>query len=175
MIRHLTGADFRVMPWANGRGTTTELWREDRDGQLFWRLSRARVVEDGAFSLLPGVARNLTVINGPGFDLVGEGLHMRAVPFHPVAFGGELAIRAAGVTAPSDDFNVMTAADAPRPDVQVLTGRHAVTGTAALTAVYFIGAGTVDGKSVASGDMILTDTSCIADSSDPMLVVKLFR
>ena len=72
MIRHLGPPDFRVMPWANGRGHTTEMWREDRDGALLWRLSRAAVAEDGPFSLFAGVDRSLTVISGPGFDLVGD-------------------------------------------------------------------------------------------------------
>ena len=106
MIRHLTMADFKVMPWANGRGQTTEMWRQDRDGALLWRLSRAAVVEDGPFSLFAGVDRNLTVISGPGFDLVGEG-RLAARPLQPVAFAGDVPIRAVGVTAPSEDFNVM--------------------------------------------------------------------
>lgn len=173
MIRHLTTADFRVMPWANGRGTTLELWREDRGGRLLWRLSRASVVEDGAFSLLPGVARNLTVISGPGFDLVGDGVRLRADPFHPVAFDGDVAIRAAGVTAPSDDFNVMTHADVQRPEVEVLSGRHAVRGTA-MTAVYFTAAGRADTEPVAAGDLILTDQGCAVASEAPMIIVRLF-
>ena len=108
-MRHLTAADYRVMPWANGRGTTTELIRVDRAGALDWRLSMAQVVEDGAFSSLPGIARNLTVIDGPGFDLVGPRLRLAARPLEPVAFSGDLEIRAEGVTGPSVDFNVMTA------------------------------------------------------------------
>ncbi len=51
---HLTAADYTRQPWKNGRGTTTELWRQDRDGALWVRLSRAAVVEDGPFSLFPG-------------------------------------------------------------------------------------------------------------------------
>ena len=108
-MRHLTVADYRVMPWANGRGVTTELIRVDRDGALDWRLSMAQVVEDGPFSRLPGIERNLTVIEGPGFDLVGPGLRLRAAPLEPVAFSGDLEIGAEGVTGPSVDFNVMVA------------------------------------------------------------------
>ena len=54
MIGHLTARDFKVMPWANGKGQTVEMWRQDRDGALLWRLSRAAVVEDGDFSNFPG-------------------------------------------------------------------------------------------------------------------------
>ena len=42
-MRHLTEADYTRQPWKNGRGTTTELWRLERDGQLLVRLSRAAV------------------------------------------------------------------------------------------------------------------------------------
>ena len=108
-MRHLTAADYKVMPWVNGRGVTTELVRVDREGALLWRLSMAQVVEDGPFSRLPGVERNLTVIDGPGFDLVGPGLRLRAAPLEPVAFSGDLDVRAEGVTGLSVDFNVMTA------------------------------------------------------------------
>jgi len=123
-MRHLTAADYRVMPWANGRGTTTELIKVNRDGALQWRLSIAQVVEDGPFSTLPGVARSLTVIDGPGFDLVGPGLRLRADPLVPLAFSGDLDIRAEGVTGPSVDFNVMVAGRAPR--VRVIRGETAL-------------------------------------------------
>jgi len=173
MIRHLAGPDYRVMPWANGRGTTTELWREDRVGRLVWRLSRASVVEDGPFSLFPGVERNLTVLTGPGFDLVGDGVLLRADPFRPIAFGGDMAVRAAGVLAPSDDFNVMTAAENPKPEVLVLTGLQTIAATEARTAVYFTGPGRFAGNAVAVCDLIMTDEPCIVESVAPMLVVIL--
>lgn len=108
-MRHLTAADYRRMPWANGRGTTVELWREEVAGQLSFRLSMATVAEDGPFSLFPGIDRVLTVISGPGFHLRGPGHDLRADPLRPVAFPGDAPIAAGGVTAPSEDFNVMVA------------------------------------------------------------------
>jgi hypothetical protein len=102
------------MPWANGKGVTIEMARADGPDGMLWRLSRASVVEDGPFSVFPGVERNLTVLTGPGFDLVGQGLHLTARPMVPVAFAGDVPLRADGVTAPSDDFNVMTARALPR-------------------------------------------------------------
>ena len=119
MITHLSAADFVTMPWANGKGTTVELLRVERVGRLILRLSRAMVVEDGPFSILPNIARILTVLSGPGFDLVGEGLHLPARPLHPVAFAGDIALRAMGVAQPCEDFNVMTAADLPPAKVAV--------------------------------------------------------
>ena len=39
----------------------------------------------------------------------------------PVAFAGDVAVKAEGVIAPSDDFNVMTARALPCPQVRILT------------------------------------------------------
>jgi len=36
-MRRLTTADYRVMPWANGRGTTVEMLREDGPEGLLLR------------------------------------------------------------------------------------------------------------------------------------------
>lgn len=77
MIRDLTPADFRPMPWANGKGVTIELARADGPGGMLWRLSRASVAENGPFSIFPGIERNLTILTGPGFDLIGDGIAPR--------------------------------------------------------------------------------------------------
>ena len=123
MTQHLTPADYRQMPWANGKGVTVEMLRIEENGVLLARLSRASVVENGEFSIFPNIERNLTVISGPGFDLLAEGLHLQARPLVPVAFAGDVPVRAAQVTAPSDEFTVMTARHLPRPEVAVMTGR----------------------------------------------------
>ena len=152
---HLTHSDYRVMPWANGRGVTTELWRQDRDGALLCRLSMAAVTEDGPFSLFSGIERNLTVISGPGFGLEGAGICLAATPLVPVAFAGDVAVRATGVTAPSDDFNVMTARTLPRPEVTVCQARQEVA-EGGLIAVFALAPAQVNGKSLATHDLLLT-------------------
>lgn len=154
MITHLSQSDFKTMPWANGKGITAELLRIDRAGQLVLRLSRAMVVEDGPFSLFPGIERNLTVLSGPGFDLVGEGMHLAALPLAPVAFAGDVAVRAAGVTAPSEDFNVMTARNLPLPKVWVQAAGEAPAG-----AILALAEGRIGGLDVARFDLILADQS----------------
>lgn len=137
MKRWLGAGDFTAMPWANGKGVTLELARaNDAEGRMLWRLSRAKVVEEGPFSLFPGVERNLTVLTGPGFDLVGEGLLLAARPLVPVAFAGDVPVRAVSVSAPSDDFNVMTARALPRPEVRVLTASERIV-PGGLLALYF--------------------------------------
>lgn len=137
MRRILGPEDFRQMPWANGKGITTELAREDRDGRMLWRLSRASVVEDGPFSIFLGVERNLTVLTGPGFVLTGQGISLEARPYNPVAFAGDIPVVASGVVAPSEDFNVMTDRSLPKPRVEVIFGRQLLDPDTGRLAVYW--------------------------------------
>lgn len=172
MIRHLTPADYKSMPWANGKGTTVEMLKVEEGGQLLWRLSRASVVENGDFSLFPGIERNLTVITGPGFDLLGADLHLNAKPLIPVSFAGDTPIRAAVVAAPSDDFNVMTARHLPRPEVAVITGSAQLRGGDML-AIFALTDATVNGRAIGPYDMILTDD--LATLSGHTIAVRLYR
>jgi hypothetical protein len=166
---HLTPRDYRVQPWANGRGQTVELARGDDAGGMVWRLSVAQVVEDGPFSRLPGIRRSLTVIEGPGFALAGEGIALRADPLVPVAFAGDIAIAAQGVTGPSRDFNVMVRASLPPPEVWLATG---VVGAGGLLALFALGAVRVGGRDLAPGDLILTQSG--ADiAGGPVLAARI--
>ena len=157
MITHLSAAQFTLMPWANGKGTTVELLRVEREGRLILRLSRAMVLEDGAFSIFSGIARNLTVLSGSGFDLVGEWVHLAARPLEPVAFAGDIALRAVGVAEPCEDFNVMTAADLPPAQVTV----HPA-GATAQGALLALAAGQIGGVAVAQYDVVLADEPLLA-------------
>ena len=160
MIRHLTAADFTVMPWANGGGQTTEMIRVNRsDGSLLYRISLAAVMEDGPFSVFPGVDRILTVTSGPGFDLRGDA-SLRADPLKPLAFSGDLALRAEGVQAPCDDINVMVRRGAMRAGVAVQDGGTAVGAMVALIALSPLRAGWLE---AARYDLILTDAPITFD------------
>ena len=170
MTRHLTPSDYTVMPWANGKGTTVEMLKVMGGDRLKWRLSRASVVENGDFSIFPGVERNLTVLTGPGFDLVGQGLHLPARPLIPVAFAGDAPIRAESVTAPSDDFNVMTDRALPRPEVAVVTGAAQIPAGGTLAA-YALQPSTVNGRAMAAQDLILTEDAL--SIAGQVLVVRL--
>lgn len=121
-MRLLDPAGYRHMPWANGRGVTVEIARSDDAAGMLWRLSMAQVVEDGPFSGFPGIDRSLTVIDGPGFALAGEGWRLRADPLVPLGFAGDVPVSAADVTGPVQDLNVMWRRDALAARVRVATG-----------------------------------------------------
>jgi environmental stress-induced protein Ves len=171
MIRHLTRGDYRSMAWANGLGQTVEMIRVDGPEGLLWRLSMASVVEDGDFSILPGIERNLTVLDGAGFRLTGAGIDLEARPLEPVAFPGDLAIRAEGLRGPSRDFNVMTARVLPRPQVRLLLpGRVASSGTLCLLCLAQ-GKGPLPGQRLGEHDLLITDEPVELDV--PALAVRL--
>ncbi len=171
-LRHLTPADYRTQPWKNGRGTTTELWRLERDGQLLVRLSRAAVVEDGPFSIFPGIERNLTVLSGPGFRLTGGGLDFRCEPFVPVAFPGDVALMATESNGQqSDDFNVMTARSLPKP--QVLVAQNDSLSAGGILALYALGPCLVNGHAVHRSDLILTRGPARLQGDWPVIAVRL--
>jgi len=171
-VRHLTPAHYTTMPWANGRGTTVELLREDGPEGLQFRLSMASVIEDGPFSILPGIERTLTVLSGPGFRLAGEGLSVICAPLVPVSFPGDLAVRAEGTGGtPSVDFNVMTAQALPRPTVTVPKAPVTLPagGTLYLFALHPL---SINGVAVQRHALVATETSARIDGAGPVIAVR---
>ena len=161
------------MPWANGRGMTTEILRADGPTGLIWRLSMAAVSEDGAFSVFPGLDRNLTVIDGPGFSLKGEGIALDCRPMRPVAFAGDAAIaaiRTNGVA--STDFNVMWARSGHRPEVGVHAGRSKIRNRGMLC-VFALSETRVNGVMLARYDLLLPETDADVSGPGPVIAVQL--
>lgn len=170
-MQHLTPADYTIQPWKNGKGRTIEMWRREENGRLLIRLSRATVTEDGPFSVFPGIARNLTVLSGPGFRLTGAGLDLRCDPLIPVEFPGDLPVMASETEGQqSDDFNVMTAAHLPRPQVRLVQNDALAAG--GLLALYALGPVTVNGRPVARDDLILTGNAATLSGDWPMIAVR---
>jgi environmental stress-induced protein Ves len=168
---HLTPADYTRQPWKNGRGVTTELWRLERDGQLLVRLSRATVIEDGPFSLFPGIERNLTVLSGPGFRLTGEGLDFRCDPLVPKCFPGDKALQATETGGvPSEDFNVMTAQSLPRPEVWV--ARNGTISADGLLGFYALGPCRLNDRHIAESDLVLSEQDVTLAGDWPVLAVR---
>lgn len=171
-LRHLTPAAYTRQPWKNGRGTTVELWRLERDGQLLVRLSRAAVVEDGPFSLFPGIERNLTVLSGPGFRLSGAGMDLRCGPLVPVAFAGDVEVTATGTNGQqSDDFNVMTARSLGKPQVFIAQNDSLPAG--GTLALYALGPCLVNGTAINRDDLILTEGPARLQGDWPVIAVRL--
>lgn len=95
------------MPWKNGGGTTTELFRLSSPESFLFRLSMATVNSDGPFSHFQNIDRILMLIKGHGFHL--EGLNTSLTDFQtPLYFKGETPVNCTLINGPCHDFNVMT-------------------------------------------------------------------
>jgi environmental stress-induced protein Ves len=113
-LEHLMPAEYRVMPWQNGRGATAEIRRHPREGEASlafdWRLSLAAIDADAEFSLFPGYDRSILTVDGDGITLVvGERKPIELGPrAAPHAFPGDEPAHCRLLGGPTRDFNVMT-------------------------------------------------------------------
>lgn len=125
-MRLLGPSDYKVMPWKNGGGATTELLIHPAgaslDAGFTWRLSMADVASSGPFSSFPGIDRTLLLLAGNGMELDhGEhGIQLLEGPLRPVTFSGDWATRGRLLDGPCRDFNVMSARGGARQHVTVL-------------------------------------------------------
>jgi environmental stress-induced protein Ves len=116
-VLRLFPADYRVMPWKNGQGTTAEIAVEPpaTDGALdgfTWRLSIAEIGASGPFSRFPGYDRILVQIEGAPMTLSHEGggshrLRLR----EPHGFSGDVDTYGSLEAPPARDFNVIVRRD----------------------------------------------------------------
>lgn len=99
------------MPWANGRGVSYEVARlNDESGEWLWRVAIAPIVEDGPFSVLNGVHRELTLVEGEGLVLTIDGNLVQCRRGQVVDFSGDAHTHAALTHGPVVDLNVMSRA-----------------------------------------------------------------
>ncbi len=112
----LRPAGYREMKWRNGGGSTTEVAIEPAGAALqatapfLWRLSMARVEQDGPFSRFAGYDRTLVLLEGRGVHLdfgAAAPPVTLAAPLAAVAFAGEWATDCRLLDGPVRDFNVM--------------------------------------------------------------------
>lgn len=116
-------ADYRVMPWRNGRGATTELAAGPEGAPLDafeWRLSIAEVMGDAEFSPFPGCDRVITVIAGEGMALEVDGKRHRLLPLRPFHFAGEARVTSRLLGGPARAFNLMLRRRACAGEVELM-------------------------------------------------------
>ncbi|RVD63440.1 HutD family protein, partial [Mesorhizobium sp. M4A.F.Ca.ET.029.04.2.1] len=112
-MRILRAAGYRVMPWKNGGGTTTEI-TVSPGGAGFdnfdWRISMARVEAGGPFSSFAGIDRTLCVLAGQGIvlDVAGRAPAELTAASAPFSFAADVPTAAALISGPITDLNVMT-------------------------------------------------------------------
>jgi len=113
-------ADAPRSRWANGLGETVELWRTPGEGAFEARLSIATIGSDAPFSSLPGVDRVLLSLSPHTLTLDVDGRRTVLEQFDTVAFAGEAAVSAVGVTTPGHDLNLMVRRGSGEPALTVV-------------------------------------------------------
>lgn len=128
MMTIIRRSAFTTVPWKNGGGITHEVAKAEADGRLLWRLSLAEVASDGPFSLFPGLARILTVIEGAGMDLLspaGAVVHPLP-PLVPIHFSGDEVLAGRLRAGPCLDFNLIYDPQRFEATAEVVSGEQSI-------------------------------------------------
>ena len=112
MIEIIKPSQFKIIPWKNGQGKTTEL-AINTAGNLDdfdWRLSIATVASDGLFSDFSGYDRNLVLIEGNGISLQHDDnkIDVLKEQLDIASFSGSSKTYGRLVSGAIKDFNIMT-------------------------------------------------------------------
>lgn len=111
MIKQLGPSDFKNMPWKNGSGITTELYKipSEHDADFNFRLSVAKITQDSPFSIFQGIDRHMLILEGTGVQLFIPNKHLKITDDGQYfSFRGEDKIDSKLLEGPVTDFNVMT-------------------------------------------------------------------
>jgi len=135
-VRIQRSTEHRAMPWANGRGTSYEIACDrGNDDQWTWRLAIAPVIVDGPFSLLPGVDRELIVIEGNGMVLETDGKTLECLPGEVVQFSGDASTYARLSDGPIVDLGLMMVRGSVVASMSVVTDAGEVIGSRVVIAL----------------------------------------
>lgn len=131
IVAHFMGpADYRVMPWKNGLGSTTEIAIYPPGAGLAttfdWRVSLADVAADGDFSRFTGYDRTIMVADGAGMELEFDSAPPArlANPGAMSDFSGDWHTRCRLLDGPVRDFNVMSARGRIEHQCVAILGNH---------------------------------------------------
>ena len=153
--------EHRAMPWANGKGTSYEIASDRNESDNWsWRVAIAPVKEDGPFSVLSGIDRELVVIEGNGMVLDVDGENIECLPDQVVRFSG-------------DSTTFARLIDGPVTDLGLMTVRGSITGF--MTVVADVGEVIECDVLVATRDAVFEDEdgkSCALGSRDALLGVS---
>jgi environmental stress-induced protein Ves len=112
-MKILRASTHKAMPWKNDGGETAEIavFPEGASMQDFgWRVSMAKVTENGPFSLFPNIDRTLSILEGHSLTLTindaeAEVLTKESDPF---AFAADIPVSSTLPDGEIRDLNVMT-------------------------------------------------------------------
>jgi environmental stress-induced protein Ves len=113
---HIPKSAGRIIPWANGLGTSREIILQQiappqDPPTLLWRLATTRIERDCPFSPLPAQDRTIVLLNGNGFELIHDAAKAQTVmaPLGELRFGGDWGTRCRLLDGPVEVLNLMAA------------------------------------------------------------------
>lgn len=114
-------SEYRVMPWKNGGGETTEIFVTPPAGNFDWRVSIATVNVDGPFSTFVGYERHIMMLSGQGMalDVAGRG-KFDLESLKPFSFSGDAQVNGSLSHGPVEDFNLMVRRDFGRGSLRFM-------------------------------------------------------
>jgi environmental stress-induced protein Ves len=125
-MRILRASERTPTPWKNGGGVTRELFVEPAGATMAdfgWRVSVATVNKPGAFSLFPGVDRQMAVISGRLCLEFGESRTVGlSSDTEPLYFPGDMPVTGTPVGGAVTDLNLMTDRARYNGRLELLTG-----------------------------------------------------
>jgi environmental stress-induced protein Ves len=117
-VRILRSADYRAIPWKNGRGVARQIAASPPDAgyeSLDWQISRPTIERDTPFSKLAGLDRQFILVSGNGLTLRVRSAEDRVDfeqridrPLEPFAFRGDWDVDCALAGGAVEVMNVMT-------------------------------------------------------------------
>ncbi len=142
-VTHYSPSAYKVMPWKNGAGSTTEILISPENATLQsgfdWRISLAQVPTSGPFSSFPGYQRTIMLLRGDPMRLVHEGHGERLLrSFQPHDFHGAWKTEGILTGGPVEDFNVMVREGYGQAHVDVQKGSETPTFTLQNKLLYVI-------------------------------------
>jgi len=152
----IRSSGYRVMPWKNGGGETTEIFVSPTTGNFDWRVSIAKVNADGPFSTFCGYDRHIMMLTGSGMrlDIEGRGIFELEL-LKPFSFSGDLRVNGSLVNGPILDFNLMVRRDFGQGVLRVMdcgAGYPFGSGQSLCLVHVLLGESRIGGDSVHPGD-----------------------
>lgn len=91
----IPASEYRRERWRNGLGWTRQIFRSGEEQSWNWRVSIAEIDADAAFSVFPGIDRELVLLSGKVLRLhFADGDVAVLTPLHAgLRFNGERAVR----------------------------------------------------------------------------------
>ena len=168
-ITPLPSTTFKTMPWANGQGSTTEIFKQlfPTTDRFLWRVSLADVPDSGRFSVFDGYERVIAVATGAGMSLSVAGVQPVTLRVGDDAFGfsGAAATACELLDGAIRDFNLIFDPEFVRGDVVVLSdqGRGEFKSAAdQMVLVYvFEGSAEVAGDVVEAGEAVMIEDAAV--------------